>query len=258
MIKRIIFLSSILVAAAMVLLVSPVLAKNDNNSDDEWVAPEQNGTYDVPGRPDLKVRVFVHNPKNSGKPAPEPEVLGICSTDANSNAPVGTTGWKLPAEWNYRLNISTVPSSIGAVGLENIANLSFTEWYKNMPGMNMTEGSNTNKYKASLDGQNIIAWGNAPGSALAVTYTWYNRTTGEVAENDTIMNKKFAWSWNMCSTKSYDAQNILTHELGHWLGLNDHYKEAYVNNTMYGYGSTAENKKDTLTAGDIAGINAIY
>lgn len=221
--------------------------------------PKKNGTYDVPGKPDIKVRVFVHPPKNQSKPAPVPEVTETCSEDIDSGAIVAATGWKLPADWNYRLNVSTVPSSIGAAGLGEIADLAFDEWYDELLGiMNITKGTNTNKYKASLDGQNIIAWGSAPATALAITYAWYNRYTYAVVENDTIMNKKFAWSRDMCSAKSYDAQNILTHELGHWLGLTDHYTADYDDNTMYGYGSTAEDKKNTLTNGDITGLLKIY
>lgn len=79
------------------------------------------------------------------------------------------------------------------------------------------------------------------------------------------MNEKSSWNWAnqntnlLCGwTNVYDAQNILTHELGHWFGLDDHLTANYQNNTMYGYGSKGEVKKDTLTQGDIDGINAIY
>ena len=108
-----------------------------------------------------------------------------------------------------------------------------------------------------------MAWGRTSRSALAVTYTWYYTNTGEVADVDTIMNNSYPWSWGGGSAtcaypNSYDAQNILTHELGHWMGLDDKYTEEFINNTMYGYGSPREAKKDTLTNGDIAGLLTIY
>ena len=70
--------------------------------------------------------------------------------------------------------------------------------------------------------------------------------------------------WSQMATdcayiESYDAQNILTHEIGHWFGLDDEYDATnYQNATMYGYGSKTEVKKNTLTDGDINGLRAIY
>lgn len=266
MLKKIISLFPILAIAALVLSVSPVLAKNDKNSDDEWVIPEQNGTYDVPGHPNLKVRVFVHNPKPP-KPEPTPAPALVCGlNDPDSTAVVDSAGWHLPQNWTYQLNPTSVPASVGSANLAIMAKDAFGRWTAASGNkVNFTKGANTGVAKAGYDHKNIIAWGKAPASALGVTYTWYYTATKEVAEVDTIMNVKFPWSWtpynsqNLCADKnSYDAQDILTHELGHWIGLDDEYTEEYVNNTMYGYGSKGETDKDTLTTGDIAGVDAIY
>ena len=92
-------------------------------------------------------------------------------------------------------------------------------------------------------------------------------------ELDTIMNNKFKWAWSDPATWAsqpgyisgtcayqgvYDAQDILTHELGHWYGLDDEYATNYLYNTMFGYGYTGQTNADTLTTGDIAGIKSIY
>jgi len=158
-----------------------------------------------------------------------------------------------------------VPSTISP-NLGTIINNSFAVWENALPtgsGVTLAYDGPTSANRAVYDRQNIIAWGRTSGSALGVTYIWYQN--GIAIELDTIMNEKFSWGWANQSTNPlcaysnvYDAQNILTHELGHWFGLNDHYTADYVNNTMYGYGSKGEVKKDTLTAGDIAGINLIY
>ena len=92
---------------------------------------------------------------------------------------------------------------------------------------------------------------------MGVTYVWYYTATNLVADVDTIMNKKYPWSLS-CSTNSYNAEDILTHELGHWFGLDDEYTGNFIDNTMYGYGSKAEIKKITPENGDKAGINLIY
>lgn len=240
------------------------------NNDLEYTIPEQNGIYNIPNRPEMKVRVFVHQPKiKLGSGAGGALSTLVCGlTDPDSVASVDTVGWHLSTTgpWTYRLNTSNVPSSVGSSNLSAIAQLAFGVW-SGASGNKVTfiAGSSTTATRARYDGQNIVTWGITSSSALAVTYTWYYPNTGLVAEVDTIMNQRFPWSWtnqaahpNCAEQNSYDAQDILTHELGHWMGLDDEYTSAYVNNTMYGYGSKKEVKKDTLTTGDISGVNKIY
>jgi len=123
-------------------------------------------------------------------------------------------------------------------------------------------GVDTTVSRQAYDGQNVIAWGRTSGTALGVTYVRYYPDTGQVVDVDTIMNKKYQWSWydsNVCAWQgAYDAEDILTHELGHWVGLNDEYTAEYIENTMYGYGAKGEVKKDTLTTGDVSGAAVIY
>lgn len=236
-----------------------VLAKNDKNSD----IPEQDGIYDVPGHPELKVRVFVHHEKKGGKPTPPAPILQCGLADPNSLAVVDGAGWKLPADFTYNLNPNSVPALVGSSNWSIIAESSFDVWEKAISNqVNVSRGDDTNVSRKGLDGKNIVAWGSASGSALGVTYIWYYPSSGEVVELDTILNKKFVWTWSRSSTcaytNSYDVQAILTHEIGHWFGLDDEYTLEYVNNTMYGYGSKMDAKADTLTTGDIEGIKAIY
>jgi hypothetical protein len=269
-------ISIVILATVLFSGISFVQAKKDQPEGSKIIdlqdaVPEEDGVYDVPGHPGLKVKVFVYKAKKR-KPTPplppattEPE-CGL--QDGNSNAAIGWAGWKLPSTWNYRLNTSSVPASVGSENLGDIAKRAFDVW-STASGVifNMTGATSINR--ARYDGQNIITWGRTSGSALGVTYTMYYPSSGEVVEVDTIMNQKFPWNWvdqqnlpegksNCAYMDSYDAQDILTHELGHWMGLNDHYTSDYVNNTMYGFGSKGEMKKNTLTAGDIAGIANIY
>lgn len=232
------------------LFLSPFVVSAQKPED--WEPPERNGTYDVPGRQNLKVRVFVHEPPNQLSPV-------LVCTDNYSTAVVGPAGWKLPSTWSWYLNTSSAPSSIAA-SLSTIANNSITTWQDELTGkVQFNYAGVTSISRKAYDGKNIIAWGRTSGTALGVTYTWYYPSTGLAAETDTIMNKKFTWGWaNTCNTSYYDAQNILTHELGHWVGLNDEYTGAYIDNTMYGYGSKGEIKKDTLTTGDVTGARNLY
>lgn len=227
--------------------------------------PEVDGTYDVPGRTGLKVRVFVHRPrpaKPSPQPTPTPSI--VCYEDLPSTAQIPGAGWKLPATWTYTLNVASVPASVGADNWPVITANSFKSWTDGLTGNPVTihpASAYTALTRYRLDGQNIVTWGRISGSAIAVSYIWYY-PGGEAVEVDTIMNQKYPWYWQTdikCTNEfAYDAQNILTHELGHSMGLDDVYTGEFVNNTMYGYGSLGETKKSTLTDGDITGVNAVY
>lgn len=257
-----IFLPIFSIFFLLVLAVYPVLAKTSDNPSDNDI-PERDGVYDVPGRADLKVRVFVHEPRPAR--GTSEIVLQTCGlTDPDSSTVVPSAGWRLPSNWSYQLNLGSVPASVGSANLPAIASNAFSQWTDAASGkVNITRGANTTISRKGFDGHNIVAWGQTSGTALAVTYAWYYPSTGLAAEEDVIFNKKFKWGWNGGGTNCaiqgvYDAQNILTHELGHWMGLNDTYDASFTNNTMFGYGSTTEVKKNTLTTGDRAGILAIY
>lgn len=247
---------------ALALFSAPAFAQPNDDSQ----IPEKTGDYADQEHPNLRVHVFVHEPKQA-KSSPTQSPSLVCNlANPDSSAVVPKTPWHLPSTWTYTLNPSSVPSSVGSGNLTTIANQAFTQW-TNAVGdgkVNISKTSfNTTTNRARFDGQNIIAWGRTSGSALAVTYTWYYPSTGQAAEEDTIFNKNFPWYWNASTPQctdanSYDAQDILTHETGHWMGLDDTYDVAYIDNTMFGYGSKGETKKDTLTTGDVIGVQNIY
>lgn len=266
-------LSLVLIISLFTLVIASTAdAKNDKKFAPLSEEAVENGTYDVEGHPDMKVKVFVYHGKpdeKPGKPAPVEPTLVCGLSDPDSESVVSNFKISLPSEWQYRLNQKSAPALIGSVSLETIAQNAFNVWKAAIGStVTFTKGSDTAINRAQLDGQNIVSWGRASGSALAVSYLWYYSDTGKMAEVDTIMNNRFSWKWSDPSSWSdgqacayqevYDAQDILTHEFGHTMGLNDHYEISYANNTMYGYGSKGEMKKDTLTAGDIAGVGAIY
>lgn len=266
--------SKIFLFVCMLLLIAPSIQtnareqKNDPTSD----LPEQAGVYDVPEHPGLKLRVFVYHAKTDsrGKPGPAApkRICGPTITlDPDSRSVVLPAGWKLPANWEYNLNPSSLPGNIGTKDLVTIAANSIKTWQLQTNGtITVNRGSDTLTTKASRDFKNIIAWGRTSGTALAVSYIWYQN--GVAQEIDTIFNKNFSWYWSdpsqwpngqTCAYSGvYDAQNILTHELGHTFGLDDMKTSNYADNTMYGYGSKEETKKNTLTSGDIAGMETIY
>lgn len=223
--------------------------------------PEVDGDFDVPQKPGMRVRVFVHKEK----PLHTSSAALVCGLeDPDSSASVSPAGWKLPNSITYQLNQNSVPSSVGSSNLPSIVSNSFTKWSWAINNkVNFVRGSNTIVDRSRYDGRNIIAWGRLSLQNLGVTYIWYYPSTGQVAEVDTIMNRRHSWKWanqQTCAySDSYDAENIMIHELGHWLGLDDEYDEnLYQHNSMFGYGGKGEVKKVTLTTGDLQGAAAIY
>ena len=255
------FLAALFSLVLFFSIFSVVFAQNSESQSDSGDVPERNGDYPDPHNKNIRVRVFVHAPKAKLTPVPS-----ASCTDLDSTAVVSVTGWHLPQNVTYRLNVSSVPSSVGSANLTSISANAFTTWQNEVPGkVTFTKGNNTSVNRSKYDSQNIVAWGRTGAGTLAVTYIRYYPSDGLVVDVDTIMNEKYVWKWtdpsrNTCGIypNAYDAQDILTHELGHWMGMDDHYDDSYIDNTMYGYGSKGEIKKDTLTTGDKANLNTIY
>jgi len=205
------------------------------------------------GKDTVRLKVFVHYPR-FGKPPQPPKGLG---------------GWRLSGLVEYQVNEGTIPASVQDP-LDAIAN-SFQVWEAQAQGeVGFAYGGSTRVKVARNDGLHIVAWGNVSlRDAIAVTYIWYYPSTGDVVDVDTIMNVRLPWSYTRVTDPdqadqvcgdlySYDAQNILTHELGHWMGLDDLYDSMDKDLTMYGYGDKGELKKETLGLGDMLGIGALY
>ena len=212
----------------------------------------------------LKVSVREYHPKEKNF------AQAVIACDPTTGDPVtyGITGWRLPSNVHYRINTSNAPSSVRS-NFQNIAASSFQTWTGASGGkVSFVYDGKTSSSRARLDFQNTVVWGRTSSNALAVTYTWYYTNTGQVADVDTVFNNRVKWGWTDPSTvnvetqcgptTSYDVQDVLTHETGHWMGLDDRYAPSEKDLTMYGYASPGELKKELLQTGDLAGIAAIY
>lgn len=255
--KKLSFVVSIFISITMLLTALTATA----NQSAKASIPERSGLYDDPDHPGIKVRVIVHPQKETAKATSS---LLVCDlADPDSLPVIAKGGWHLPATWTYNLNPNSVPSSVGGTNLPTIVGNGLTDWASAISNkVSFVRGSNTTKDRQAYDGKNIVAWGRTSGSTLGVTYIRYYSSTGLAVDIDTIMNKRVSWKWsgsNTCAdTAAYDAENILTHELGHTMGLADEYDADDQNATMYGYGSKGEVKKTTLSTGDITGVTTIY
>jgi hypothetical protein len=173
---------------------------------------------------------------------------------------------------DYKVNLGSYPD-IFIVGIDG----AFDTWERNtQSNIDFNKNGNFTGIPSSFETIaksntiNEVGWVNISNlypNAIAVTMVWYNPGTKEISEVDMAMNSDLPWVQNSISGEPndklgapdyYDVQNIATHEVGHWLMLNDLYTKPAVAQTMYGYGSTGEVKKRSLESGDLAGLRAVY
>ncbi|MDP2950714.1 MAG: hypothetical protein Q8P22_14435 [Chloroflexota bacterium] len=258
-------------------------------------APSDAGPPDPgPLPPGLAVKVFVHYPKGHDTGVAAASVCGDPSPAACGDYGIATTSgktirWQDPTgsgagiPYYVVLNYSTKTSpSLSASAALAAINASFVTWEAaSDAGLNYTnKGTLSKATLPRLDGKNVVGWKALSPSAIAVTYVWYYTSTGYIAESDMIFNNNYRWTYTppvcdadgdpACNPATYedptnsgvastmDLLNIGTHEAGHTLMLLDLYDPKQANLTMYGYGSYAELKKDTLALGDVLGVRAIY
>ncbi len=268
---------SLLALALLLLALAPVAAAQPPVDDDSGSGP-------LP--PGLSLRVFVHYPKGHG-PAIERDSIPVCSSTSQVNCEdysIATTNgnpirWDNPTGIRYwvtlNYNKKKSPQLAQSDPLAAIQ-ASFRTWeVVSDAGLRYDYQGNLDKANLGgrMDGKNVVGWKAIKGTAIAITYVWYYTATGRIAEFDMAFNNTFPWSYtpptgidsidyddpdNSGAAGTYDLQNIGTHEAGHTLMLNDLYNTAQAYLTMYGYGSTAELKKDSLANGDVLGVQAIY
>jgi hypothetical protein len=119
----------------------------------------------------------------------------------------------------------------------------------------------TSANAGTYDGKNTIAWKTLSCSYLGYAQTWYrlNKVDGyyPILESDITCNGRYPYNTNGASS-GIDVQTLVTHELGHTIGLGDIYNNpAFSKDTrqvMHYYTGL----KRTLGNGDKTGVWALY
>ena len=121
----------------------------------------------------------------------------------------------------------------------------------------------TANFDTYYDGRNEISFGNYPQEGvIGVTRIWGvfsgKPSSRYLSGFDVLLDTDFSWGDGEMNPLLMDLQNILTHELGHGVGLGDVYEDACAAVTMYGYSSEGDVLKRTLEPADILGLKILY
>lgn len=180
---------------------------------------------------------------------------GILSTPVNITIPYSLNG----AAWTSR----TVPFSISSAapaGWQTMIRNGALAWN----GLADFAFSQSSAVSAPQRGNRVneVWWGSTGtnGSLAIASLTFFrNDSNGDglndMVESDIIFSSDFAWGDG--SNGTFDIQSVAIHEFGHWLSLDDLYGTADAQKAMFGR-IVRGTQRRTLTAGDIAGIRAIY
>lgn len=236
---------------------------------------------DNPGKGPAEIgkKVFIHykNGVSLVKPAtqlgkPTKEDVGPYSYSG-----IHWADWSIPV--TYYINKAGTPGT-GATLEDTVAgvNAAFSTWEVDSRSyIDFNYGGTTELLPDTdlYDGYNVIGWGDLsdyPG-AIAVTTTWYLQGSGWIVDCDVVLSNDSDLVWTQADIGDadpdtaplinglgydVDIQNIMTHEAGHWLQLNDLYETDAQEQTMYGYAGDGELKKRSLESGDEAGVRKIY
>ena len=164
-----------------------------------------------------------------------------------------------PLHWkdmpvSYYLVANNVPA--GADG-EAAVHQAFETWNAASTNVNYEFAGYVTQGVQAFDGKNIVYWvfqsWPYDQNLAAITFRYYDTTDGHLLDADIVFNgDQFTWD---VGGADYDIQNSATHEAGHFSGLG-HSTDPTA--TMYASTYADETGKRTLSADDIAGIDAIY
>ncbi len=236
-----------------------------------------------PGPPPkgMDLKVFIHYAKGGGKPAPGPSVND--RSYSYSGIHWADPDWSDNRGIPYYVNLESGTGSLLTGDALAAIDASFKAW-TDAQDASVLRGAKLLYRNAGpeavgvvADNKFVVSWGSLDPGAIAVTYVWYYRATKAIAEFDIVLNTQYNWSYsppaigpydpvakvygdptNSGTAATYDVRNIMTHEVGHTLMLNDLYGASDVFLTMYGYAGYGELNKDTLGYGDFLGLNKIY
>jgi hypothetical protein len=181
--------------------------------------------------------------------------------------------WKTDAKGtaviNYKYNdanrrVLRAPEPAETRGAIHAAAATWRHWNSNI--VMRDTGDTTARFGAlgrdgtCADGNNVITWGRVDDpDAVGMAGMCLDKTRHVIRDADIALNISYWWSLGPNPRRAtYDVQEIVTHEMGHWLSLLDIYAGGGQNQTMFGSADPNETRKRTLGLGDVRGLQRAY
>ena len=242
-------LMAILVSLLVILVVSPGIPAGDKAAE----RGQGTGGKGAKGPPEIEVVTFVNTPYWNSPPWYPPEE----ETDTYRLVRGGVR-WAGDA-----LPVGCVVYTLGAPeGAFGVITPAFEEWdeYTSATIYGTVEEDSENDPPGLItDESNTVYWGtiDGQGGAIAVTRFVFWVNTKELIEFDIKFDSEEPWSTDGAED-TFDVQNVMTHELGHTLVLDDLRSPRDGALTMHAYTWPGDIIKRDLGSGDELGIQAIY
>lgn len=174
------------------------------------------------------------------------------------------------AKWRssvVRLTVDDSLSEIGETALDAVLGsvLAWRNLNQRLPTLVVDQGEvDEVGYHKGASNVNTVRFAphgtEAADGALAITVLTFDLEASRILDADIVINGEHAFSSGALPGEMdagvYDLQNVLSHEMGHFLGLGEEYEDASA--TMYAYSLPGETHKRDLEERDIADLDRLY
>ncbi len=188
--------------------------------------------------------------------------------ELNTSSKGATVRWGV-AEVTVDLALEATPEELTREQASAAVRAALAVWAPHLPAdlsIGFVDSDDEGLEADASDRLNVVTWADEADdsgyepAALAITYVTYRTNSGSIVDADIVINAVNE-SWVVgseekadCGT-SYDLQNVITHEFGHFLGLG-HSPDDQA--TMFATAAHCEIAKRDLAEDDVAGVQSLY